>query len=186
MPAMETDPSAAPAAAEPRVPRAFAALTVACLVVAVATQAAPLLHTLRWFVGEAARTTPYDLRLGLNDWFRDAVAVARAVDAETPGDLPVLVDDRGGPIWFVGLRLQPRRVFLDRPAVRERLAAAGRPFLVVHLERPEGGPTWWWFGVDDGRGGLRRVGHPPPAISSDGFEDGLDRWIAVGAREHRE
>ena len=186
MPAMETDPSAAPAAAEPRVPRAFAALTVACLVVAVLTQAAPLLHTLRWFAGEVAGARPYDLRLRLNDWFRDAVAVARAVDAETPRNLPVLVDDRGGPIWFVGLRLQPRRVVLDRQAVRERLAAAGRPFLVVHLERPEGGPTWWWFEVDDGRGGLRRVGQPPPAISVDGFEDGLDRWIAVGAREHRE
>jgi hypothetical protein len=173
-------------AGKPAVPRAFAAFTVACLVVAVATQAMPLLHTLRWFAGEVAGARPYDLRLHLNDWFRDAVMAARAIEAEAPAEAAVLLDHTGSEAWFVGLRLQPRRVFVDRPAVRERLAAAGQPFLVVHLERPEGGPTWWWFEVDDGRGGLRRVGHPPPAISGDDFEDGLDRWIAVGAREHLE
>lgn len=44
-------------------PRAFAAFTTACLVVAVVTQAGPLLDSIRWFAGEAASARPYDLRL---------------------------------------------------------------------------------------------------------------------------
>ena len=165
-------------------PRAFAVFTAACLVVAVVTQTVPLTRTLRWFAGEAARTEPYELRLRLNDWLGDAVVAARTIAAEVPAPLPVLLHT-GSEAWFVGLRLQPRRVYLDGPAIRARLEEAGEAYVVVHLQRV-GDRTWWWFQVDDGRGGLRRVGQPPPAITRDGFEDGVDGWLAVGAREHRE
>ena len=157
-------------------------LTAVCLVLAVASQAAPLANCLRWFTGEVERYRPYELRLQFNDWYRDAVAVAEAVDTEFPAATAVLVDDGGGPLWFVGLLLQPRRAFVDGPAVRDRLTAAGVSFVVVHLRRVED-HTWWWFEVEDASGGVRRVGQPPPTIRRDGFDEGLDGWFVVGAPE---
>jgi len=180
------EPNEVPAAAEPRVPWAFTALTAVCLAVAVASQTGSLVRTLRWFAAEVADAQPYELRLRLNDRFRDAVAVARDVDAWAPGETPVLIDDRASTAWFVGLRLQPRRVFLDVPEVREDLASAGQPFFIVHIVKPDGGPTRWWFEIDDGQGRLRRVEHRMPTISRCGFEGGFDGWSVVGAQEHRE
>ncbi len=156
-------------------------LAAGCLIVAVATEAAPLAQTLRWWLGRVAHTQPYELRLVLNDRLRAAILAARDLTAAVPGDAPVLVDNRGGPDWFLALRLQPRRVDFDRPAVRRRLAAAGDPFVVVHLERVDDA-TRWWFESHDGSGGPCLKIHQLPTIHADNFEDGIDGWDAVVAR----
>jgi hypothetical protein len=158
------------------------ALAAGCLIVAVATEAAPLAQTLRWWLGRVAHTQPYELRLVLNDRLRAAILAARDLTAAVPGDAPVLVDNRGGPDWFLALRLQPRRMYYDNPRVRQRLAVAGEPFVVVHLERVND-VTRWWFESSDGLGRQRPNNHESPTIHADSFEDGVDGWDAAVSRK---
>jgi hypothetical protein len=157
-------------------------LLALCLVFVVATEVAPVARNLRWWLGAAARTQPYELRLQLNGRLRDAVLAAHALTAALPGDAPVLIDNRGGPDWFLALKLQPRRVYFDRPRVRRRLTADGEPFVVAYLDR-EDGTTRWWFESHDGAGLLLVKLHEPPTIHADSFEDGLDGWDAVVSRK---
>ena len=160
----------------------MAILTAACLVLAVATQAASLTQTTRWFLGKVAREGPYELRLEFNPWFRDGVVAARAIDASVPFETPVVIANQNGPVWFVGLRLQPRRVFLDSGRIRRRLINDGEPFVVVHLVRSKE-QTQWWFETDRAGADWRRHGKTPAVIRLDSFEDGLSGWLVSGAAE---
>lgn len=157
-------------------------LAAACLVVAVATEAAPLTKSLCGWLGRVSHTRPFELRLQLNDWYHEGVLAARAVTAELPGDSPIVVDNRGGPEWFLALRLQPRRVYFDRPAVRAHLTATGEPFGVVHLERVDGA-TRWWVASHNGTGQGSRTGSAPPTIRVESFEEGLEGWTTAGDRD---
>lgn len=157
-------------------------LAVICLVVAVAFEWVPLTQSLNGWLGKIAHTRPFKLRLQLNDWYRGGVLAARAVTAQLPGESPILVDNRGGPEWFLAMRLQPRPVYFNRPAVRAHLTATSEPFDVVHLERVDG-TTRWWFGSHNGADRVNRTGSAPPTIRLESFEKGLEGWTTSDFRD---
>ncbi|MGD8441689.1 MAG: hypothetical protein PVG53_14250 [Holophagae bacterium] len=173
----ETGPSGEPGCewSDRNPPWWFAAFTFGCLAVAVATQMAVMASSLDWWIHAASRRQPYELRLRLNPLLKDAILAARATREEASPGTPILIDNRGGPDWFLALRLQPRRVFFDRPVVRQRLIRADEPFVVVRLEANDRRTTWRFTHV--------AAPAPPgvkpnsqPMIFRDGFENDLRRW----------
>jgi hypothetical protein len=153
----------------------FAAFTFGCLAVAVATQIAVMASSLDWWIRAVSRRQPYELRLELNPLFKHAVLAARAAREAAPPGTPILVDNHGGPDWFLALRLQPRRVFFDRPVLRQRLIRAGEPFIVVHLSTSDGRTTWRFTHVTapSASGSTR---DEQPTIFREDFEDGRGTW----------
>ena len=173
----ETGPSGEPGRgwSDRNPPLWFAAFTFGCFAVAVATQMAVMASSLDWWIHAALRRQPYELRLQLNPLLKDAILAARATREEASPGTPILVDNHGGPDWFLALRLQPRRVFFDRPALRQQLIRAGEPFVVVRLEANDRRITWSFTHV---AAPAPPGGEPDsqPMIFRDGFENDLRRW----------
>jgi hypothetical protein len=153
---------------------------VACLVISVILEAATVVDGLGHRFARSFTANPYQLRLRSTDWFRIAVLAAHKTVIQAEPSTPILVDPRSDLDWALAYRLQPRRVFFDREAVRQRLIDAGSPYLVVHLDS-NGSSANVWFEHFDSAGQRVSSSGRSLAVHADGFESGTDNWTDVVA-----